>query len=108
MSIITEVPYWKVIEKELRTSFELQRETEAARERLASKRAQEGNGKILGKGKLELRKLATIPARDFYQVQQKYGTGVWFDNEFLGDFKKHNPHLTTIYCPERRKLKSVS
>lgn len=108
MEIVTQVPLWKVVEKELRTGFELQKQTELARERAAAAQAKEADRKVIMKGTLDLRKIASIPAREFFQVRQKYGEEAWHDDGFLGDFKKHNPHLTTVFCPERKRLKSVS
>lgn len=108
MAIVTEVPMWKAMERELRTGFQLQRETEAARERQAAAQAKEGGSRVLGKGGLEMRKLASIPARDFFQIRAKYGEEALHDDGFLGDLKKHNPHLTTAFCPDRKRMKSVS
>lgn len=108
MEIVTKVPLWQVVEKEIRRGFELQRATEAAREREAAQSVKEADKKIVGKGGMELRKIASIPARDFFQIRNKYGVEALHDDEFLGDFKRHNPHLATIYCPDRKRLKSVA
>jgi len=108
MEIVTEVPMWKAIERELRTGFELQRQTEVARERAAAAQAAEGRGKVAAKGGMELRKIASVPSRDFFQIGAKYGNEAWHDDEFLADFKKRNDHLTTDFCPTRKRMKSVA
>lgn len=96
------------MERELRTGYQLQRETEEARERQASKQAKDSEGKIIKGNGLDMRKIASLPSRDYFQILAKYGHGAFADNEFMADFKKRNPHLTTSYCPDRKRMKSVS
>jgi len=105
--IITEVQYWKAMEREIRTGFERERETELARERAAANDAKQGAKNVVGKD-MQMRKLASIPTADFLRISQKYGVEAWSDDEFLADFRKRKRHLTTDFCPDRKRMRSVS
>lgn len=106
MQIVSEVEGWKVIERELRTGFQLQKQTEVAREKQAENQAKENSGKIVGKD-MQLRKIASVPMLDFIQMTQKYGHEAFGDDEFLADLKRRKKHLTTDYCPDRKRMRSV-
>jgi hypothetical protein len=107
MELISEVEGWKVIERELRTGFQLQKQTEIAREKQAEAQAKENAGKVVKAGGLELRKIASVPMLDFIQITKKYGHEAFGDDEFLADLKKRKRHLTTDFCPDRKRMRSV-
>jgi len=82
---------WKAIERELRTGLELKKATEAKREEVARKSAQEmrGAGKVAGLG----RNVAVMPEWEFFRVVQKYGHKEVHSREFLKYFQKKHPDL---------------
>lgn len=105
MNIATEAAINKALERELRLGFELKRQTERAREIQAAHQAKVA-AKHVDK-ETGMRKLASVPTWEFFRVQQKYGHGVWHDDEFLRDFKKRYPHLCTDHAPGPKRMKTV-
>jgi hypothetical protein len=77
--------------KEIKTGFKLERETEHKRVDQARKEAKELRGKThptLGKP------VATIPARDFFRLTQKYGQETVHSKEFIKYYNKKFPELS--------------
>ena len=77
--------------KEIKTGFNLERQTEQKRVAQAAKEAKELRGKthpVLGKP------VATIPAREFFRLTQKYGQETVHSKEFLKYYNKKFPELS--------------
>lgn len=77
--------------KEIKTGFKLERESEHKRTDQARKEAKELRGKThptLGKP------VATIPARDFFRLTEKYGHDQVHSKEFLKYYNKKFPELS--------------
>jgi hypothetical protein len=77
--------------KEIKTGFNLERQTEQKRVAQAVKEAKELRGKthpVLGKP------VATIPAREFFRLTQKYGQETVHSKEFLKYYNKKFPELS--------------
>ena len=77
--------------KEIKTGFNLERQTEQKRVAQAVKEAKELRGKthpVLGKP------VATMPAREFFRLTQKYGQETVHSKEFLKYYNKKFPELT--------------
>ncbi len=77
--------------KEIKNGFKLERESEQKRVDQARKEAKELRGKThptLGKP------VATIPARDFFRLTQKYGQETVHSKEFIKYYNKKFPELT--------------
>ena len=77
--------------KEIQTGFRLERENEHKRVEQARKEAKELKGKthpVLGKP------VATIPAREFFRLTQKYGHETVHSKEFLKYYNKKFPELS--------------
>tara|TARA_A100000171_G_C2088804_1_gene123437 strand:+ start:579 stop:902 length:324 start_codon:yes stop_codon:yes gene_type:complete len=96
-NIITSLPRYSDGEvdrefmKELITGFELERKTEEKRVMQARKEASELRGKthpVLGKP------VATMPAREFFRLTQKYGHATVHSKEFLQYYNKKFPELS--------------
>ena len=77
--------------KEIKTGFNLEKQTEQKRVAQAAKEAKELRGKthpVLGKP------VATMPAREFFRLTQKYGQETVHSKEFLKYYNKKFPELT--------------
>jgi len=77
--------------KEIKTGFNLEKQTEQKRVAQAAKEAKELRGKthpVLGKP------VATIPAREFFRLTQKYGQETVHSKEFLKYYNKKFPELS--------------
>ena len=77
--------------KEIKTGFKLERDTEHKRVDQARKEAKELRGKThptLGKP------VATMPARDFFRLTEKYGHDQVHSKEFLKYYNKKFPELS--------------
>jgi len=77
--------------KEIKNGFNLEKQTEQKRVDQARKEAKELRGKThptLGKP------VATIPARDFFRLTQKYGQETVHSKEFLKYYNKKFPELS--------------
>ena len=77
--------------KEIKNGFKLEKQTEQKRVDQARKEAKELRGKIhptLGKP------VATIPARDFFRLTQKYGQETVHSKEFIKYYNKKFPELS--------------
>jgi hypothetical protein len=77
--------------REIQTGFKRERETEEARVKQAAKEAQQLKGTthpVLGKP------VATIPAREFFRLTQKYGQETVHSKEFLKYYNKKFPELS--------------
>jgi hypothetical protein len=77
--------------KEIKTGFNLEKQTEQKRVAQATKEAKELRGKthpVLGKP------VATIPAREFFRLTQKYGQETVHSKEFLKYYNKKFPELS--------------
>ena len=77
--------------KEIKTGFNLERQTEQKRVAQAVKEAKELRGKthpVLGKP------VATMPAREFFRLTQKYGQETVHSKEFLKYYNKKFPELS--------------
>lgn len=98
------LPYTAIAEALKQQGFE-QRVTERKRELEAAKQARENEGAVWGKD-LQMRKIAAIPLREYYEMQHKYGLDCFSHREFQADLKKHMPHLTTVHCASRAPIKA--
>jgi len=96
-NIITSVPRYsdgevdRAFMKELLTGFELERKTEGQREMQARKEAHALKGTthpVLG------RPVASMPAREFFRLTQKYGHEQVHSKEFLKYYNKKFPELS--------------
>ena len=77
--------------KEIKTGFNLEKQTEQKRVAQATKEAKELRGKthpVLGKP------VATMPAREFFRLTQKYGQETVHSKEFLKYYNKKFPELS--------------
>jgi len=77
--------------REIKTGFNLEKQTEQKRVAQATKEAKELRGKthpVLGKP------VATIPAREFFRLTQKYGQETVHSKEFLKYYNKKFPELS--------------
>jgi len=77
--------------KEIKTGFNLEKQTEQKRVAQAAKEAKELRGKthpVLGKP------VATMPAREFFRLTQKYGQETVHSKEFLKYYNKKFPELS--------------
>ena len=97
MNIVTSLPrrsdgeIHDAFMKEIINGFKLERERERERERLAHKEAKSFHGKsskALGKC------VASIPTRDWFRLQNKYGRHEIHSDEFLKYFQKKHPELS--------------
>jgi len=76
---------------EIKSGFQLEKETEHERVAVAKKEAHEMKGAChpsLG------RPIATMPARDFFRLTNKYGHKEVHSKEFLKYYQKKFPELT--------------
>jgi|TARA_R110000823_G_scaffold314818_1_gene444732 hypothetical protein len=76
---------------ELKKGLHLQRNTEHIREGIARKEAHEMKGKrhpLLGEC------VATIPAKEFFNLVKKYGHDHVHSKEFIRDYQRRFPHLS--------------
>ena len=97
MEIITALPRYsdgeidRAFMREIQTGFKRERETEKARVKQAAKEAHQMKGTthpVLGKP------VATIPAREFFRLTQKYGHETVHSKEFLKYYNKKFPELS--------------
>lgn len=97
MEIITKLPRYSDGEiddafmREIKLGLKLEQETEKDREMKAAKVAASQKGKIhptLG------RPVASIPARDFFRLVNKYGHDEVHSTKFVKYFNKTFPHLS--------------
>jgi len=75
----------KAFVEEIKRNFQVERNTESKRRNIARKEASLEKGKthpVLGKC------VATIPARDYFRMIKKYGTGHVHSKEFLRYYNK--------------------
>lgn len=95
--IITTLPRYsdgevdRAFMREIQTGFKRERETEKARVNQVAKEAQQLRGKthpVLGKP------VASIPAREFFRLTEKYGHETVHSKEFLKYYNKKFPHLS--------------
>ena len=97
-NIITALPRYsdgevnRALVKEIQTGFQLERETEKAREEKAAREAKDlsGHRPIPGLGRC----LAVMPERDFFRLVQKYGHATVHSKDFLEYFQREYPHLS--------------
>lgn len=91
MNIITSVPRYsdgeinRAFMREIQNGFKLERETEQSRVQIAEKEAAQERGKThpaLGQC------VATIPARDFFRMVNKYGHEEVHSEEFIKYYQK--------------------
>lgn len=101
MQIITALPKYSdgtmmaALEREIRTGFQLEKATQEARERAAAKEAATYRGvRNPLMHKAGLRHVAEIPAREYFRLHKKYGKE-FESKEFMRDFQKRFPHLST-------------
>jgi hypothetical protein len=97
MDIITALPRYsdgevdRALIREIKAGFALERATEEARVKVARAEAREHKGKThpaLG------RCVATMPAREFFRLTQKYGHEQVHSKEFLRYFNKNFSDLS--------------
>ena len=77
--------------REIKTGFNLEKQTEQKRVAQVTKEAKELRGKthpVLGKP------VATMPAREFFRLTQKYGQETVHSKEFLKYYNKKFPELS--------------
>ena len=77
--------------REIKTGFNLEKQTEQKRVAQANKEASKLRGKthpVLGKP------VATMPAREFFRLTQKYGQETVHSKEFLKYYNKKFPELS--------------
>lgn len=97
------IPY-SAIAKALEAQGFEQKVTERKRELEAARMAKENERAVWGKD-LQMRKIAVIPIREYYEMQHKYGRDCLSHKEFQVGLKKHAAHLTTVHCPDRVSIK---
>lgn len=98
MHLITSFPKYSdgelnaALVREIQTGFQLERETEKAREAKAKAEADDlrGHKPIKGLGQC----VATMPEREYYRLIHKYGHGEVNSRGFLRYFQKTFPHLS--------------
>jgi len=76
---------------EIKSGFQLEKETELERVKIAKKEAHEQKGKthpVLGKC------VATMPAREFFRLTSKYGHDQVHSKEFLKYYQKNFSDLS--------------
>jgi len=97
MEIITQLPRYSDGEindafmREIKLGFEIENRSEKEREMKAAKVAASQKGKVhptLG------RPVASIPARDFFRLVNKYGHEEVHSKKFVQHFNKTFPHLS--------------
>jgi hypothetical protein len=97
MNIITSIPRYSDGEvddafmREIKLGFEMERRTEQERENKSAKRANQLKGTthpVLGKP------VASIPARDFFRLVNKYGHDEVHSKKFVQYFNKKIPELS--------------
>lgn len=95
--IITKLPRYsdgeidRAFMREIQNGFKIERETEKDRIKQVSKEAKKFKGKahpVLG------RPVASMPARDFFRLTQKYGHKEVHSKEFIKYFNKKMPELS--------------
>lgn len=99
MEIITSLPKYsdgeinKAFERELRTGMQLKKAWEERREIRAAAEAKEmaNSREVPGLGK----HVGSMPAWEFFRLNQKYGHQEVHSDEFLRYFQKKFPHLST-------------
>ena len=97
MHIITSLPKYSTGEiedafmREIQTGFQLERQLEKARIQEAAQEARtfDYGREIQGLG----RKVAEVPARDFFRLVQKYGNEEVRSKDFVYDMVKRMPEL---------------
>lgn len=97
-NIITALPRFsdgeinRALIKEIKTGFQLERETEKAREEKAAGEAKDlaGHKPVAGLGRC----VAVMPERDFFRLVKKYGHAEVHSKNFLKYFQKEFPHLS--------------
>ena len=96
-NIITSFPRYtngeidRAFEREIRNGFKLEREKEKDRVQIAKKEASEQRGKthpVLGQC------VATIPARDFFRMVNKYGHEEVHSKDFIKYYQKNYAELS--------------
>lgn len=98
MQIITSLPRYsdgeinRALIREIQTGFQLERETEKAREAKAQAEAEalRNHRTIKGLGKC----VAVIPERDYFRLIKKYSHAEVHSKEFLRYYNKAFPHLS--------------
>lgn len=98
MNIVTALPRYsdgeinRALIKEIQTGFQLERETERAREMAAASEAQayKGHKTIQGLGKC----VGVIPSREFFRLTQKYGRDEVHSKGFMQYYQKKFPQLS--------------
>lgn len=98
MQLITSFPKYSdgelnaALLREIKTGFQLERETEKAREAKAKQEADElrGHKPIPGLGQC----VAAMPERDYFRLVQKYGHAEVHSKNFLQYFQREFPHLS--------------
>jgi hypothetical protein len=101
MHLITDVPKYSDGEldaafmREIQTGFQLERQLEKARIQEAAQEARtfDYGREIKGLG----RKVAEVPARDFFRLQAKYGVDEVRSKAFVYDMVKRMPELKVKY-----------
>jgi len=97
MEIITKLPRHsdgeidRAFMREIQLGFKREKETEKARVQQAAKEAKQLRGKthpVLGKP------VATMPAREFFRLTQKYGHEEVHSKKFLQYYNKKFPELS--------------
>tara|TARA_X000001382_G_scaffold128727_1_gene119096 strand:- start:391 stop:696 length:306 start_codon:yes stop_codon:yes gene_type:complete len=97
MEIITSIPKYsdgevdRAFMREIKNGYRLEVEREKHRTKIATKEAQEHKGKthpVLGKC------VATIPARDFFRLTNKYGHDEVHSKEFIKHYNKTFPGMS--------------
>lgn len=98
MQIITALPKYSngeltdALIREIKTGFQLERETEKAREAKAAAESQamRGHRSLPGLGRC----IGVIPEREFFRLIKKYGHAEVHSREFMRHYNKTFPHLS--------------
>ena len=98
MHIITTLPRYSngdidaALIKEIKTGFQLEKETQKFREAKAAAEAQgmKGHKTVPGLGRC----IATMPEREFFRLVNKYGWKEVHSKGFMKYFNKKFPHLS--------------
>ena len=96
MEIITKLPRYsegeidRAFMKEIQTGFKMEREQEKDRIKAVSQEAKQFRGK---EHPIPGRPVASMPARDFFRLTQKYGHKEVHSKQFIKYFQKKMPEL---------------
>lgn len=106
--IVTSLPFsiTNTIERRIREGLDWERVTSRAREIQAAKVNREQSEAVVDPNGLGLRRIATIPAHEFYRMNEKYGNESWGDDDHMASLRKYAPELTTKHTPYKQRMRA--